>query len=84
MDAVLAWKSPGLPGVLKFERCPPLKSSAGAFGIGFQQQGSQAALGQVQGGGQPGHTRSDNKDLMGANLISQDYGLVIGRPQPGT
>jgi hypothetical protein len=50
MDAVLTRKSPGLPGMLKFEGCPPLKTSARAFGICFQHQRSQTTLGKVQGG----------------------------------
>jgi hypothetical protein len=38
----------------------------------------------VQGGCQPSHTRPNDNNLVGGDLIAQNYGLVIRCTQPGT
>ena len=76
MDTMLIREAPGLPSVLKFDSLPPLQTASGTFRVGFQNQGAQTTLCQVQSGCQPGHTCPDDNNLMRGDLIGQNGDLV--------
>ena len=65
MDPVFAGKEPGLAFMLKFNSWPAFEPPANPLRVGFQNNGFQSPIGQMNSGHQPGNAAANDKRRIG-------------------